>query len=170
MQKEYYDELLEKYDVEDRYLNLLTQIQDVLEAMGLIDDVYINETILGKAVLSYFEDIDRLKAYEGIERTNVSKIYGYEAYWILRFKPISYLPDVDINPKKLHINEKVMVTIMIAKMLEEMSINPDDYNDRLLDFMKLLFYNFKYRTVTQKTLELMISAFFCGCKFVKVSI
>lgn len=39
MQKEYYDELLEKYDVEDRYLNLLTQIQDVLEAMGLIDDV-----------------------------------------------------------------------------------------------------------------------------------
>ncbi len=170
MSKEYYDELLEKYDIEDRYINLLTQIQDVLEAMGLLDDVYINEMLLGKAVLSYFEDIDRLKTYEGIDRTNVCKIYGYETYWILRFKPINYLHSADINTKQLHINEKVMVTIMIAKMLEEMCINPDDNNDRLLDFMQLLFYNFKYRTFTQKSLELMISAFFCGYRFAKVDI
>ncbi len=165
MSKDYYEHLMEKYDIEDRYINLLTQIQDVLEAMGLIDLVSINEMILGKAVLSYFEDIDRLKEYEGINRANVCKIYGYETYWILRFKPINFLPETDVSSKQLHINEKVMVTIIIAKMLEEMEISPDDSNDRLLEFMQLLFYNFKYRTFTQKSLELMINAFFCGCRF-----
>ena len=50
--------LLGKYDFEKRYKNLLIQIQDVLEALGILDKVEINCDLLGQAVLNYFEDVE----------------------------------------------------------------------------------------------------------------
>lgn len=161
--QEYIKYLLETYPVKERYTHILTQIQDILEAMGILDKVSINTIILGKAVLDYFEDIDKLKKYEGIEHINVDKIYGYETFWLLRRSPIQYADNQEIDPKYLHINEKVFVAIMVAKMLREQNIKIDDCGEKLLPFMELLYYNFKYRIYTQKSLELNISAFFCGC-------
>lgn len=83
--------LLEKYDFEKRYKNLLIQIQDVLEGLGILDKVEINTDLLGQAVLNYFEDVDRLKDFEGIKRINEDKIYGYETFWLLRDKPIQFI-------------------------------------------------------------------------------
>ena len=80
--------LVKNYDFEKRYKNLLIQMQDILEALGVLDKVAINTDLLGQAVLNYFEDIDRLKKFEGIERTNEDKIYGYETFWLLRDKSI----------------------------------------------------------------------------------
>ncbi len=155
--------LLDTYPVKERYTNILTQMQDILEAMGIIDDVYINTTLLGKAILDYFEDVDRLKKYEGIEHTNVDKIYGYETFWLLRRSPIQLPTEKELDAKYIHINEKVFEAIMIAKMLKEKNIKIDNCGDNLLPFMELLYYNFKYRIYTQKSLELAIKGFFCGC-------
>lgn len=165
--QEYMSYLLKTYPVRERYTHILTQMQDILEAMGVLDKVYINTFILGKAVLDYFEDVDKLKKYEGIEHINVDKIYGYETFWLLRRSPIQFSNEQEIDSKYLHINEKVFVAIMIAKMLREQNIKADDCGDGLMSFMELLYYNFKYRTYTQKSLELAISAFFCGCKMSK---
>jgi hypothetical protein len=38
-------------------------------------------------------------------------------------------------------------------------------NTTMKTFQSLLFYNLKYRQVSQQSLELMIEAFFCGCDF-----
>lgn len=160
---EYIKYLLDTYPVEERYIHILTQMQDVLEAMGILNKVSINTMILGKAILDYFEDVDKLKKYEGIEKINVDKIYGYETFWLLRRSPIQLPDDEAIDPKYLHINEKVFAAIMIAKMLKEKNIKADDRGESLLPLMELLYYNFKYRVYTQKSLEMTVSAFFCGC-------
>lgn len=161
--QEYIKYLLDTYPVEERYTHLLTQMQDILEAMGILDKVSINTIVLGKAILDYFEDVDKLKKYEGIENINVDKIYGYETFWLLRRSPIQLLDDETIDTKYLHINEKVFVAIMIAKMLKEKKINIDACGESLLPLMELLYYNFKYRVYTQKSLEMTVTAFFCGC-------
>lgn len=156
--------LLGKYDFEKRYKNLLIQIQDVLEALGILDKVEINTDLLGQAVLNYFEDIDRLKNFADIERPNEDKIYGYETFWLLRDKPIQ-ITDNNIPYEYLYINEKVFTWILISKMLKEAHIGIDSNNLRLWPYLKLMYYNFKFRNFTQQSLELMITAFFCGCGF-----
>lgn len=154
-------ELATKYPIEKRFNNLLEQMQAVLERMGIIDQVLINTDLLGKAVVDYFEDIDRLKDFEGIVRVNVDKIYSYGTYWILRRQPIQII-EKDLEEKFWYINEKVCIAIMIPKMLEEMGISLTEKNPRFEQFLDLVYYNFKYRLYTQQTLELMVESFFCG--------
>lgn len=156
--------LMEKYPFEKRYKELLTQMQDVLEALGIIDKVRIDTQLLGQAVLNYFEDIDRLKEFEGINRTNEDKIYGYGTFWLLRDKPIQIM-DNELSYEYLYINEKVFTWMLISKMLKEAGIGIDDNNSHLRPFLKLLYYNFKFRHYTQQSIELMVTAFFCGCGF-----
>lgn len=155
------------YPVTKRFQNLLEQIQKVLEKMGVIDKVSINTDLLGKAVIDYFEDIDRLKEFEGISRVNVDKIYSYETFWLLRRHPIQII-DKNIGREFWYINEKVCIAIMVPKMLEEMGIKMTARNPRFENFLDLMYYNFKYRIFTQQSLEFMVEAFFCGYS-VKVS-
>lgn len=162
--KEYFQELIQVYPFEERYRNILTQIQDILEALGVLDQVSINTDLLGQAILDYFEDIDRLKKYEDIERVNVDKIYAYETFWLLKRKPIQ-ITSAEVRIEFLHINEKVFTFILIAKLLKEMQKGFDDTNPRMYPLIDLIYYNFKYRLYSQKTLELLISGFFCGCSF-----
>lgn len=161
---EYLKYIAGKYPVKKRYKNILTQIQDILEAMNILDDVMISKELLGQAILDYFEDIDRLKQYEGIKKINVDKIYSYETFWLLRRKPIHFTSE-SVDIKFLHINEKVFTAIIVAKMLKEMKINVSVKNAKILNFMELIYYNFKYRIITQKSLELMVASFFCGYSF-----
>lgn len=155
--------LNEHYPIEARYCKLLIQIQDLLEAAKIMDYVRVDEKLLGYAVLDYFEDIDRLKDFEGIERTNVAKIYGYETFWLLRDKPIQ-ITSSEIPWEFLFINEKIFAVILFAKMLRAAGAGPDSKSAQLLPLLKLMYYNFRYRQFTQKSLELMVSAFLCGCK------
>lgn len=163
-ERDYFEYLIQQYPVKERYVNILTQIQDVLEALDIMDYVNINTGLLGQAILDYFEDIDRLKKYENIDKVNVDKIYAYETYWLLKRKPIQIVNN-QIDVKYLHINEKVLTFILIAKILREANKSYDDINPKMISFVELLFYNMKYRLLTQKTLELTISAFICGCSF-----
>lgn len=75
-EREHIQYLMNKYDFEKRYKNLLIQIQDILDGLDILEKVNINTDLLGQAVLNYFEDVDRLKEFEGIKRTNEDKIYG----------------------------------------------------------------------------------------------
>lgn len=111
--------------------------------------------------MDYFEDIDRLKNYEEIDRVNVNKIYSYGIYWILRRHPIQII-DNSLEERFWYINEKVCIAILIPKMMAEMGVSMQEENPKLKNYLDLLYYNFKYRLYTQKSLEVMIEAFFCG--------
>lgn len=161
---EYVNYLINTYPIEERYKNILMQMQDVLEALDLMKYIDINTSLLGQAIIDYFEDIDRLKKFEDIDKINVDKIYAYETFWLLRRKPIQIV-DNNIGISFTHINEKVFTFILIAKMIGEIGKNSDDINPKLESFVELIYYNFKFRIFTQKSLEFVISAFFCGCSF-----
>ena len=163
---DFFKYLVDTYPVKERFTSILTQIQDVLEAMNLMEFVNINTQLLGKAILDYFEDVDRLKKYENIDKINVEKIYAYEAFWLIRRHPIQIV-DNELEEKYLLLNEKIFTFIMLTKMFRELQVSYDDKNPKLEKFIELLFYNFKYRVFTQKSLELMIAAFFCGANFQK---
>ncbi|MCR4764082.1 MAG: hypothetical protein K5696_11185 [Lachnospiraceae bacterium] len=145
-----------------RFTHWLDELQDVIKQRGLENEVQVNRYLLGKAVVDYFEDIIRLKAFEEIERCNEAKIYGYHAYWIMKRKPIQILPTAEIDAKTLHINELACATMIVSKMYEEKGIDIAQGGAELKRFFNLLYYSFKYREYTQKTLEIMIDAFFLG--------
>ena len=103
-----------------------------------------------------------MKEYEEIERVNVSKIYAYETYWIMKRKPIIVdRPDSE-NDRLVYINEIVCAMMLLMNMCTEVGRTPVLGNAETKKFYELLYYNLKYRDYTPKSLELMIEAFLFG--------
>jgi hypothetical protein len=71
-------------------------------------------------------------------------------------------------PDNFDINEKVALGIFIPRILKESGLpyNKKDqseaFQEKLKDFIDLLFYNMKHRIYTQQSFELAIKAFLCG--------
>lgn len=162
MGKDNYSYLSGKYDIPGRYKQILDQLQTVIGQLGITSIVVVNEDLLGKAIIDYFEDIDRLKEFEEIERVCVSKIYAHETYWLMRRKPIQAEGISEDDERWLYINEIACTTMLISKMYEEAGVPLRQGVAKLKDFYSLLFYNLKYRKFTQQSLELMIEAFLLG--------
>ena len=148
-----------------RYRNMLVQMEDIVNEMGVADQVVINEELLMRAVLDYFTDIARLKQFHNIENTNEQKTYAYGTYWMLKRSPIQIKSPVDDT--YVYINEKAAVAMIFPKMLIELGVDIIDDRNRTIkllhEFLDLLYYNFKYRQFNPHSLELMMEAFFCGC-------
>lgn len=138
------------------FIGLLKQMTSVINALGLTEKVRIDTRVLGKAVIDYFEDIIRLEQYQGII-ANTAKVYAYSTYWLLQRNPIMIISD-EQDPAVLYINERVCTALLISKMQSEKNVKKasNEY------FVNLLYYNFKYREYTAKTLELAIEAYFHG--------
>lgn len=149
----------------NRYSAILTQLVDIIEKMDLGNCVRIDTDLLALSVLDYFADIARLKQFHNISKTNVQKIYSYGLYWLLRRHPVQIITQV--SETYLHINEKIAIALTFPKILEEMGIDYKDCSEAkeiTNNFIDLLYYNLKFRVYTPQSLELMIEAFFCGCK------
>ena len=160
--EERFSELRRKYPVETRFTKLYRQIKSMVNESGFADYVKLDEDILGSAVIDYFEDVDRLKNFSGIPRISVSKIYSYQAFWLLKRKPIQVISDQIADDRCIYINEIIIAMILISDMFAEKGMEAESGNHKIWSFFDLLLYNFKYREYTQKSLELMIEAFFLG--------
>ena len=149
-----------------RYQTLWGDIVKVVKSFKLDKVLRIDEESFRMVIIDYFTDIARLKDFQDIKRANADKIYGYELFWFLRRHPIQLLEDI---PEHYDINEKVALGVFLPRIFAEAGLpndldkQTDEFNDRLNKFINLLFYNFKYRTYTQQSLELMIEAFIAGC-------
>ena len=132
-------------------------MQALILALGVDDKVYIDTAVLGKAVIDYIEDIIKLEQFEGI-KANIAKVYAYTTYWLLQRKPIMITGND--TAETMHINEKVCTAMLISKMQKEKNIKKADNQY----YVNLLYYNFKYRLYTAKSLELAIEGYFHGCE------
>lgn len=159
---ERFSDLRQKYPIEKRFNKLYRQIVALIKESEFKGSVVLNEDILGAAVIDYFEDVDRLKEFSGIPRISVSKIYSYQTYWLLRRRPIQIVNDSISDDRCLYINEIFMAMILINDMFSEKGIILSSGDQKVGSFFDLLLYNFKYREYTQKSLEIMIEAFFLG--------
>jgi hypothetical protein len=162
---------LRKYDIDieriaNRYIQILKMFHEFLEKQDLGDSVIINGRILKRTVIDYFIDIVRIKEFHNINNTNNEKIYAYTAYWLLRRKPLQVIKP--FNGCEF-VNELFITFFLISSSCETRNIDNDkkNKNPALEGFQSFLFYNLKYRSVSQQSLELMIEAFFCGYDFPK---
>lgn len=147
-----------------RFSKLLSEIQYYVSTLHAADYAYVNTQLLVKAVIDYFEDIEKLKLFEGMGRVNEAKVYAYEAFWLLRRKPVQIVAQRLPSEVGLYINEFIVSAMLISRMYGEAGIQKRSTDKDRMRFFELLFYNLKYRQYDQKTLELMIEAFLLGNK------
>jgi hypothetical protein len=151
-----------------RFRDMLRYLQDFINITKIakknIQNIDIDMDLLKKAVIDYFVDTVRIKEFHDIPKTRTEKIYAYTAYWLLKRKPIQIKRDFEGS---LFINELFIFAYLLSGILAEKNlIDAKCVNiDGFIEFQELLFYNLKYRQVTQQSLELMIKAFYSGCDF-----
>lgn len=148
-----------KDDAAEIFQETLTQIRSIISSLKLDGKVEVNTLLLSKAIIDYIEDIIRLEHYSDIT-SNIAKTYAHSTYWLLRRSPIVSINPSEAGRETMFINEKVSVAILMAKLQKEKNIRMGTANEH---FFNLMYYNFQYRLYTQKTLELMIEAYFHGC-------
>jgi hypothetical protein len=160
------DDYLEKNGITDatiatRYIGLLRRIHDFINVKKIGGSIRVDTDLLKRAVMDYFVDITRIKEFHEIPEVSSEKIYGYLSYWLLRRKPIQV---VGPFPGGGFINELFVTSYLVTNILAEKHIGSDVYgtNKSFYKFQELLYYNLKYRPVSQQSFELMVGAFFCG--------
>jgi len=147
-----------------RYRVLLEALYKFFTVKNIVRNAIIDHKTLKTAIYDFFVDIAKIKVFHNIDRVNFEKIYSYTAYWLLRRKPIKVT--TPFNGCEF-INELFITSFLISNMLSVKKLNGSKCaeNTTFKDFQSLLFYNLKYRPLTQQSLELMVEAFFCGCDF-----
>ena len=147
-----------------RYATLVKAINGFIKKNKLEGKVDFNGRMLRQSVIDYFVDIVRIKAFHKIEKINSEKIYAYTAYWLFRRKPLQVLKNFEGCE---YINELLITAMLLSEIAAEKGITKAMMNENpaYKQFKDLLLYNFKYRPLSQQSLELMIDAFFCGYGF-----
>ena len=114
-------------------------------------------------LIDYFVDIDRLKQFTGISKTNAVKIYAYIAYWILRRKPLQVITAEDAEDL-VFVNENLVADILLDFIFNDPSgvSIVSSQREKMGLFEDTLRYYLKYRTVTPQVIELMLLAFHAG--------
>jgi hypothetical protein len=150
--------------IASRYVSILEMMEIFIVKKGIGQNIIIDRELLKTAICDYFVDIARVKDFHGITKVNTEKIYGYMAYWLLKRKPIQVRL---LFPESAFINELFITEFLLSSILAEKNISHTQctQNAAFAQFQSLLYYNLKYRLVTQQSLELMIEAFFCGYGF-----
>jgi hypothetical protein len=126
--------------IPDRYELLWRVFEDVLELVGPkgIETVHLNACILANAVISYFDDIDRLKDYHGIELADASKQAAFTMKWIVREHPIVWLIGKSTEETKFHILLNDIFALRAALCFLQI---PPDYLSK--EFICMLLYTLK---------------------------
>jgi hypothetical protein len=163
---------------ERRFENHFVDIQTLLKKYDLIKYCTVNEELLWRAVLDYFADIARLKNFHNQPRVQTDKIFSYEMFWLLRNHPIQIVKPDEIDRKYMHVNEYIFSVLFILKLAIKLNlkfasnIQIDDlikkFEDHELskDFRKKLYYTFKFRIYTPKSLLLLVEGFMTAAEFV----
>ncbi|MDE6873671.1 MAG: hypothetical protein K2P87_04355 [Lachnospiraceae bacterium] len=165
-----YRELIQNHDEEElkqRFIELKKTADDFIEQSHFQETVFCNERILMQVILDYYSDIDRLKAFHGIERVRTEKIFAYTIAWIVKRKPLQYNSN-SYDEKDIFVNERFAAYLMLSECLccgeENVSL---EHKDKLKEYVDLLFYYFKYRECNPQVVELAIASFKMGTLVLK---
>jgi len=163
-----YNYLFEEFPeqkIQDRYYYIHAKMQEFIQFYKL-DNVEINDSILGYAILDYFADIYRLKDFHNIEKINKRKILSYEAFWILKRKPLQIIKkDTVSDDISIFVNEYFVMTFLSQDFFKENTHSIHENDERIMgEYLKHLFYHLKYRHIDQQSIELLLFSFELGRK------
>lgn len=162
-----YDTVIDSFQdgrerIPERIRDLLIKVQAFLETITEDTSVfYVSDRLVTHVVMDYFTDIERLKKFHSIERTNRFKILAYELYWWLKRKPIQIIGDC--TEDLVFVNEKFATSLIIDFFSKELqAIKPGEGKQSINSFIDTLYYYFKYRHYTAQDIEIMLLAFQAG--------
>ncbi len=144
----------------DRFNEWYREMRYFINQFNLENIVRIDDRKLGYAVLDYFADIIRTKEFHKIENANLSKIYGYTAYWICKDHPLQLISEID-DDNYLYINE-LFVVMQICSRFSKRCPAKEENMKSFEKLTELLLYNFKFRVLSPYYVEMSIASFFAG--------
>ena len=144
----------------NRFGQWYREMRYFIEQYNLNGVVRIDERKLDYAVLDYFADIIRTKEFHKISNANLSKIYGYTAYWIWKDHPLQLLKETN-DDHYLYINE-LFVVLQICSQFNKLCPAKEENIKSLEKLTELLLYNFKFRVLSPFYIEMSIASFFAG--------
>lgn len=161
-----YNEVLSYFGeqkITDRYKYMYDKMEEYIRVRGLEEKLYIQECILQQVVMDYFVDLYRVKEFHKLDRANLTKILSYEAYWILRRKPIQMKENVT-DSKLVFSNEGFVTTFLAHECLLPLEGEPmtQEEEKQFLAFLRHLNYHLKYRNIDKQDLEAMFYAYQTG--------
>ena len=161
-----YDDLIEKVGdkvIQSRIKQLNQEMHDFLMANELQEVAFVHQIALTHAIMDYFSDIQRLKAYQDIDHINEVKIKAYETFWLLKRKPIQFKCDLQ-DDKYLYVNEKFLLARLTSFLLQDDINIPlvDEKKESFKHFLDTLYYYLKFRKCDAQAMELMLLAFKAG--------
>lgn len=108
------------------------------------DSVYLNLELLHCAVVAYFDDIEKYKAYAGSQYANEYKQAAFTIKWISRFRPIQIKESANTTGVLVTVNAAFALFCGFTFMSPAVaaSITPEFY-DKLI-------YNLTYRNILGK--------------------
>lgn len=162
-----YEEIIEHFGKEKvmkRYNALEERINTFIERSGFKENVTVSYSLLNQAVIDYFVDIDRLKDFHHIDKTNYIKVHAYSAYWLLRRKPIQIVKDNDEDVELAFINENFVTSYLMQFLRGEDRGVIIKKEDRLNydEFVSNLKYVLRYRMITAQMIETILESYNAG--------
>ena len=167
-----YSDIINRYSeqvIDERYEYLYKEIEEFIQNFESINKQYeeclsINKFALIHAILDYYSDISRLKDFHAVDRANEYKILAYEAYWLLKRRPIQILKDQ--SEELVFMNEKFVLTYIISFLCQ--NITPENSTSPYMNsFIDSFYYYLKYRVYTPQDIEMIILAFTVGVSLSK---
>lgn len=143
--------------IQQRYEHMAKRATEFIKDNNLENKVVLNYGILNVVMLDYFADLQRLKDFEEILRTNKNKITAYMSYWWLRRRPLQVIVDAIDDEELVYVNEKFIVTLLTKDFMNS-STKLLLSNKQCQQCLTHIYYHLKYRVYTAQTLELMLMA------------
>lgn len=105
------------------------------------DSIYLSKELLHCAVVAYFDDICKYKAYSGSKYADQHKQAAFTMTWISRFKPIQIKENSYVDSKVLTINQAFAIFAGLS------FLDPSITKGLTEEFYNHLVYTLTYRNL-----------------------
>lgn len=162
-----YDEIVREFGedvVQSRFEQIYEEMTAFIQEQQLEGVVRVNDVVLMQALLDYFSDVSRLKAYQKIRHINAIKIKAYETFWLIQRKPIQIIAPRLEDDRIIYINEKFVLSRLVCYLLGDEIDKPivGERQQAFQNFLDTLYYYFKFRRCEPQAIELLILSFKAG--------
>lgn len=150
-------------NLQEKYTEVLASANKFIEEAGYLEHVECNERILLSLLLDYYADLSRFRDFHGVEWVRTEKSFAYLIYWIVKRKPLQF-QHFSEDEKDIFVNERFAVYLLLNECLlcGERKFVGKENQEKLDDYIRLLFYYFKYRECNPQALEMAITSFKMG--------
>ena len=156
--------------IQGRYRYLYDKMKEYIEERDQQSELHVCANILQQVVMDYFTDVYRLKEFHKIQYINKIKIAAYEAFWILRRKPLQIQGDAS-DEKIVFANEGFVTTFFAHEILvpEETIPFAAEKEELFIKYLQHIYYHLKYRNIDKQCLETMLYSFETGRNLYEMS-